>query len=175
MAEEQNPSSAPELPSRKRIPFSAPLRKLEVTPIPGYHLRWVKGTPQRLAHAQRSGYEFVSQEEIEMNNTTLGDDINAGGSRDLGSRVSIEEGSEVDSGGQAVRLYLMKQKQEYKDEDDAVIAQRNDSIAEALSASFQTGAPVGGPAQGEQVEDLRVRYVDPRRTKMPDLFRKKSR
>lgn len=172
----QNPSvpTAVEPAARKRIPMSVPTRKLEVPAIPGYYTKWIRGTPQRLAQAERAFFEFVRPEEIQLNNVSLGGDATKDGNTDLGGRVSVIEGSEIDSGGQAVRLYLMKQKWEYYLEDQALSQQRNDSVADALTASYRQGI-IGGRAEGETAEDAGLRYVDPRRTRVPELFRRKTR
>lgn len=174
-AQRQNPSVAPgkDVETRKRIPLSVPQRKLEVPEIPGFHLRWFRGTPQRLAQAERAGFIFVSPEEIELNSVALGGDASHNGNTDLGSRVSVIEGSEVDGGGNAIRMYLMKQSLEHYKEDKALNDQRNDSIAETLTAGYRTGQ-LGGRVAGESAEDAQQRYVDPRRTRLPDLFRKKA-
>jgi hypothetical protein len=165
--DQQNPGQDAAKPAaeRRRIPLSVPQRKLEVPDIPGYHLRWIRGTAQRLLQADRAGFE--------MNDLALGGDGAKTGNTDMGSRVSVAEGSEVDSGGQAVRLYLMKQKLEYYKEDQEIIQKRNDSVAEALTASYTQGV-VGGQAQGETKEDLGLRYVDKTRSRVPEMFRKKG-
>lgn len=170
-----NPSVAPgkTTAERKRIPLSVPQRKLEVPEIPGYRLRWFRGTPQRLAQAERAGFEYVDPSEVALNNVVIGGDAKKDGNSDMGSRVSVIEGSEVDGAGQAVRLYLMKQKEELWKEDQAITQGRNDSVAEALTAGFAQGA-VGGRAPGESAEDTQQRYVDRSRSKLPDLFRKKQ-
>ena len=173
---DENPSVLPgkEPGARKRIPLSVPQRKLEVTEIPGYYLRWFRGTSVRLAQAERAGFEFVSPEEVELNNHDLGGDAVSSGSTDLGTRVSIIEGSEVDGSGQAVRMYLMKQKLEHYHEDVQIIQDRNDKVVEALTVGYRQGQ-VGGQASGETAGDAANRYVDPKRSKLPDLFRKKTR
>jgi hypothetical protein len=170
-----NPSVAPtrEAGANKRIPLSVPQRKLEVPGIPGYHLRWIRGTPQRIAQAERAGFEFVHPDEFGgLNDVSVGGDASREGNTDMGSRVSVVEGSELDGTGNAVRMYLMKQKMEFFLEDNAIIQNRNDSVADALTASFRTGT-IGGPTPGEGADDVAARYVDPRRAKIPDLFRKK--
>lgn len=173
--DKQNPSNSPDAleGGRKRIPLSVPMRKLEAPEMPGFYLRWFKGTPQRIAQAERAGFVFVTEDEVRLNNVSVGGDADRSGNTDMGSRVSVVEGGEVDGQGQAVRLYLMKQPLEYKKEDDQLIQQRNDSVADALTASFRAGT-VGGRDQGEQPEDLGARYVDPRRSRIPDLFRRKG-
>jgi hypothetical protein len=158
---------------RKRIPLSVPQRKLEVPAIPGYWLRWFRGTPMRLAQADRAGYSFVHEDEVQLNNLSLGGDATKAGNSDMGSRVSVIEGSEVDGSGQAVRMYLMKQKMEDHLEDRAIEQERNDSVADALVGQYKTGT-VGAGAQGEQADDVAARYVDSKRARVPDLFRRKK-
>lgn len=171
----QNPGDAGAKSSedRKRIPLSVPQRKLETPDIPGYYLRWFKGTAQRLAQAERAGFEYVEQDEVQLNDVGLGGDGSKAGSADLGSRVSIVEGGEVDGGGNAIRMYLMKQKLEHHLEDQAISQKRNDSIADTLTAGYAQGQ-VGGRAEGETAQDAGLRYVDKTRSKIPDLFKRKT-
>lgn len=170
---QDNPTVAPgkTLPERKRIPLSVPQRKLEVPPIPGFHLRWIRGTAARLKQAEDAGFLYVDDKEITLNNSLVGGDAAQTGNTDLGSRVSIIEGSDVEN-GQAVRLYLMKQPMEYYLEDRKITEDRNDSIADALNGQYDQGM-VGGRASGETQADAAQRYVDPARSKRPDLFRRK--
>lgn len=172
--EKSNPSVAPgKTPAeRRRIPLSVPQRKLEVPEIPGYYCRWFRGTPQRLAQAEQAGFEFVGPDEVSLNAVAVGGDASKSGNSDMGSRVSVIEGGETDGAGQAVRMYLMKQKLEFRREDNAITQERNDSIADALTAGYRAGA-VGGTAQGEDASDIAARYVDAKRTRMPELFRRK--
>lgn len=171
----ENPSATPGKPQaeRVRVPLSVPQRKLEVPEIPGYYSRWLEGTPQRLAQADRAGFEFVHPEEVQLNNVSIGGDARKDGNTDLGSRVSIVQGS-IGEDGQAIRLYLMKQKMEWHLQDLLLLQRQNDGIAEALTAAYR-GGTVGGQAQGETAEDVGKRYVDKARTKIPEFFRRKTR
>lgn len=176
--DKQNPTVAPGKSSgeRKRIPLSVPQRKLEVPDLPGYHLRWLRGTAARLAQAERAGYEYVHPDEVQLNNVSVGGDAAKDGNTDMGSRVSIIEGTETEN-GQAIRMYLMKQKMEYYLEDKKIVQERNDSVADALSAAYthgQVGANAAG-APPENAEDRAARYVDPKRTRIPDLFNRNKR
>lgn len=159
--------------ARKRIPLSTPQRKLEVPEIPGFYLRWFRGTPARIAQAENAGFVFVTQDEVKLNSLSLGGDATKDGNTDMGSRVSVVEGSEVDGGGNAVRLYLMKQPIEFKKEDDAAVQQRNDETVATLTAQFKQGT-VGGIDKGETPEDAALRYVGSR-ARVPELFRKGKR
>src|SRR5262245_20011824 len=172
--DQQNPGTEPgkAQAERKRIPLSVPQRKLEVPDVPGYHLRWIRGTPQRLRQAEQAGYEYVTPEDVQMNDLALGGDGSRHGSTDMGSRVSVVEGSETDGSGNAIRMYLMKQKLEFYREDQEIVQRRNNSIANALTSSFAQGT-VGGQAPGETQEDVGQRYVDKSRSRLPDFFRPK--
>lgn len=171
-----NPSNSPVKPTeaRKRIPMSLPVQKLEVPEIPGFHLHWFRGTAARIQQAERAGFLFVRTDEVSINNLSLGGDATKTGNSDMGDRVSVTAG-DTDDQGQAVRLYLMKQPSEYYLEDRKILQDRNDSIADALTASFKQGVPVGPRAEGEQSDDVAARYVDRKRSKVPDLFRRKGR
>jgi hypothetical protein len=171
---EGNPTIVPgkTVSERKRVPLSVPQRKLEVPDVPGYHLRWIRGTAARLKQAEDAGFLFVDDAEVNLNSVHIGGDAAKTGNSDLGSRVSVIEGSDVEN-GQAVRLYLMKQPMEYYLEDRKITEDRNDSIADALNGQYDQGA-VGGRAAGETNEDMQRRYVDASRSKRPDLFRRKN-
>lgn len=158
--------------ARQRIPISTPQLKLQVPDIPGFHLYWFKGVPGRLAQAERAGYVFVTPNEVSLNDVSIGGDAKRSGNTDMGNQVSIVEGSEVDASGNAVRLYLMKQPMEFFLEDRKIMQARNNSIADTLTANYKQGS-VGGLAPGEQQVDAASRYVDPRRTRVPELFRRK--
>lgn len=168
----QNPTVRQEKPAsdRQRIPMSVPTRKLEVPEIPGYYTKWIRGTAGRLAQADRAGFTFVHPDEVKLNNVSLGGDAKKDGNTDMGGRVSVVEGSAVGDDGQAIRLYLMKQKREHYLEDQELLQQRNDSIAHALTAGS-----IGKGQGGETAEDAGNRYVDRSRTKIPEFFKKKTR
>lgn len=114
-----------------RIPMSVPHLKLQVPDIPGYKTRWMRGTAGRINQALNGGYTFVERGEVKMNSFGLADAAFADGNSDLGSRVSISSGEEV-AGGQNVRLYLMKIKQEHWDQDQAMIDKEHEAIAAQL-------------------------------------------
>jgi hypothetical protein len=120
------------LPTRTRVPMSLPQLKLAVPEIPGYHLHWMRGDPARIAQAQRAGYEFVEEDEVNVYNSGLANDMESNGSTDLGTRVSLSAGSDVGQDGQPERLYLMKLKQEFWEEDQKVLADKNEEKAAAL-------------------------------------------
>lgn len=148
---------------RKRIPMSVPVQRLEAPDIPGYHLHWFLGTAERLQRAIDGGYEFVDPREAQINSVNLGGDSAISGNTDMGSRVSVVSGQEVGKDGQPIRLVLMKIKQEWWDEDQKLVEQRNEQVAAALR-----GGLLG--AEKDHVGDTQMRYIDKSRTKIPDLF-----
>jgi hypothetical protein len=153
---------------RKRIPMSTPVRKLEVPEIPGYHLHWFMNTSARVQRAIEGGYEFVDEREVRINSVALGGDSASSGNTDMGSRVTVLSGSELDTDGQPARLVLMKIKLEWYEEDQKLNEDRNERVAEALR-----GGTMG--AEKDASGDTRMRYVDKTRTAIPDLFIPKRR
>jgi hypothetical protein len=166
---EINPASRSETTSaeRKRIPMSVPVQRLEVPDIPGYHQHWFLGTSERLQRAMDGGYEFVDEREVKINNVSLGGDSAASGSTDMGSRVSIVSGQEVGKDGQPVRLVLMKIRQEWWEDDQQLIEDRNTKVRDSL-----LGGMIG--AENDRPGDTQHRYVDKSRTQIPDFFKRKS-
>jgi hypothetical protein len=156
-------ASAPsrEAPSLGRIPLSVPQLKLETPEIPGFHCHWMLGTDARITQAKRAGYVFVEPEEIAMNYRGVADDPTLGGNTDMGSQVSVVAGGDTDSKGQAVRLVLMKLRQEWWDEDQ----QARDKSSDALIDALRTGR-ISAAEAGERQSDREQRYVDPKRTQM---------
>lgn len=86
---------------RNRVPMGGQRQKLARAEIPGYHQRWIDGTPGRLADAERAGYEFVM----------IPDPDGGGG--------EVKEQMVVGTlpGGKPHIQYRMKQKAEFYHED----------------------------------------------------------
>jgi len=155
--QQSNPANVPGRTSaeRQRIPMSVPLQKLQVPELPGYHLHWFRGTPDRIARAQQGGYEFVGDHEVALNNLDLGGESAVSGNTDMGSRVSVISGDEVGRDGQPVQMILMKIRQEWWEEDQLKVEARNEQVAAALRGG-QVGA---GKAGSEGPGDIANRYV----------------
>lgn len=151
---------------RRRIPMSVPVQKLEAPDIPGYHLHWFNGTPQRIQRALDGGYEFVDEREANINNTSLGGTSTRTGNTDMGSRVSVLSGTEIGQDGQPVRLILMKIKQEWYEEDQTLVQARNNQVIDTLTRGV-AGAERDAPG------DTKQRYVDRARSSVPDFFKRK--
>lgn len=125
-----NPANAPEKRVRQRIPMALPTLKLAVPEVPGYVLHWFRGNAQRIQQAVAAGYEYVERDELQVNGTGLANSYDDDGNTDLGTRVSVASGSEDSEGGS--RLYLMKIRQEYWDEDQQAVNARHEQIAGQL-------------------------------------------
>jgi hypothetical protein len=148
---------------RKRIPMSVQVQRLEAQEIPGYHLHWFTGDSARIARAQAAGYEFVGADELSINSVGIGTDSIHSGNTDMGSRVSIVSGQEVGKDGQPMRLVLMKIKLELYEEDQSLVEAQNEKVAASIRGGY-----IGSEkdAQG----DRQHRYVDEKRTNIPNLF-----
>lgn len=172
-----NPSNEPgKSPAeRRRVPMTEGTLKLQVPDLPGYHLQWLRGA-DRVRQAVAAGFEFINDEDVSLNDAALGGNGLKSGNTDLGTRVSIVDGSEKEPDGQPMRLILMKQRQEFYDEDQAIHQRRNDAVVDSLTTQFRQGTVGVGAAgnPGENSSDVGQRYVDPKRTQIPDLFRRKS-
>lgn len=149
-------------------PMGAPTLKLEVPDRPGYHRRWIRGEAGRIQRALRAGYSFVAPDDVNVNNFDLGGDGSVSGNTDMGSsRVSVISGDKTDATGQPGRLYLMECPLHLYERSRSMHEERNDDIATALK-----GGTVG--AENENEIDKDARYVDRKRTRMPNLFTRKS-
>ncbi len=164
-------SNEPTVQERRRVPFSVPTPRLAVPEIPGYHLHWFIGTPGRIDRALQAGYEFVEQTEVRVNNHLLGSETAEQGSTDMGTRVSIAAGGEIELGGQAARLYLMKIKEEWWQEDQKAAigpGSRLEGVRQALLSGM-----LG--REGQRNEDNAQVYVDTKRTAIPDYLNPNKR
>lgn len=164
-----NTSGSVNIPKDFRPMNSASL-KLEVPIREGYHRHWFRGTAERIARAQQAGYRFVDPDDIgdAVYNSDLAGDVKSGGSTDLGSRVSVISGDDVDSNGQPGRLYLMEVPQELYDISQKVLDDRNESVAGALRGGMM------GSEQDVNRHDTNSRYLT-KSTKIPDLFNPNKR
>ena len=154
--------------SFKRVPMTAPTRKLEVPDIPGYKMYWFRGEPGRLQRALKAGYEFVSPDEVEINNFDLSGNLNLPGHTDMGERVSVAAQDGAGDDGQFLRLYLMKIKLEWWTADQELYEKEKiDPMVGALN-----GGLIGAGEAGETPGDVRNRFKKP--NALPDMFKKKS-
>jgi len=126
----------------ERIPMSLPTQRLSVPEIPGFHLHWFLGAPDRLMRARQAGYTFVEDHEVGLANRDIaGANLPIGGT-DMGTRVSVVAGGTYeDSPMVAARLYLMKIPNELWEADQAALAQVNHRIAAAIRGETGLTAP----------------------------------
>lgn len=95
-----------------RVPLGVSRSKLSVPNRQGYVRRWVNDTEGRLMNAESGGYQFVTDQSLQIGNADVDNE-----NRDLGARVSRV----VDkSTGQ--KAYLMEIKEEFYKEDQALKA-----------------------------------------------------
>jgi hypothetical protein len=132
-------------------------QKLSVPEIPGFHLHWMRGEPERLQQALQGGYEFVEEHETRQTSLSLGGDAKKSGNTDMGTRVSALAGAETGNDGQPLRLYLMKIKQEWHEEDLKTQEARSNHVREAL---------IGGQDMKPNPGDTSNRYVGKSNTNM---------
>lgn len=117
---------------RKRIPMSAPTQRLSVPEIPGFHLHWFIGAPDRIQRALQGGYQFVEQIEVGLFDRDLAGGMGPSGGTDLGTRVSVIAGGTAENSNEAQRLYLMKLPDDLWAEDQAALAKINENLAQAI-------------------------------------------
>lgn len=167
--EPSNPANAPQrsVTEKTRIPMNLPSSKLAVPEIPGYYLYWFLG--QNVPRALKAGYEFVDESEADMVNSGLADDAAKSGNTDLGTRVSIVAGGVVEGSSEPQRLYLMKLRQEWRDQD----VQASEQVNERIAATIRGGQAMPGSQSqtGETPADQLQRYLK----KGQDLFIPKRR
>jgi hypothetical protein len=123
-------------PRRKdRIPFGQYGKQYAVTEIPGYHLHgivdWHPQMADRINQALRAGYQFVTQQEVEVGYAKLDH------SSDLSDRVSRTVGTRPS--GEPITEYLMKIPTEFWMEHQQFVADH----ANKVDAAIKRGA-VGG-------------------------------
>lgn len=146
----QEPSRR-EITARTRIPMSIPRRKLDVPEIPGYFLYW--HLESNVPAALQAGYEFVDMGEVPVHQMGIGTDTRIEGSSDLGSRIRVHAG--IGQSGASEYHVLMKLRQEWRDEDQKVIDQRN---ADIMGGIFQKEQIMDGSNQVSET-DKDQRYV----------------
>ena len=129
---------------RKRNTFNGTQTKISVNKtIPGYHLHVFTDVGGRIQDALDNGYEFVSPAEVGGVSENV---VSRNG--DLGDRIRYlvnprAEGSEQYG-------YLMKQRQEWYEEDQMALQEKNNKIDNAIRKGKITGSdpsfyvPAGG-------------------------------
>lgn len=157
---------------RRRVSMSLPRLKLQIPDgcLMDYHVEWFKGTQDDINAALQGGYEFVTPDEIHLNNVSLAGDVLQSGNTDLGNRVSVAASTSSGMVDQGLRLYLMKLRKEWYEEDQKILAERQLNIANTL-----VGGRLRGEGSRETQADMGMRYIDKRMAgaPIPDLFKPK--
>ena len=134
-----------------RVSLNAPTRRLEVPPIPGYHLHWF--LERNVPRALQGWYEFVTPDEVSTADRSIGGRTKGMKSEDLGGNRVTQIGG-VNEQNQPEQLILMKIRQEMYFDEQRKIAQRNLSIIQQI---FHKKAPI--MAAGETEADYGKRYT----------------
>ena len=153
---------------RTRIPMFSPEQKLAVPKIPGMVTYWFRGEPGRINNALRMGFNFVLDDEIDLNQFGLADDLAFGGPADLSHRVSRPAQDGANESGQFLRLYLMKISEEFYKED---LVKYVETKLDPGMRAINRGMVGAGRAPGEAPDDQAHRYQRP--TAVPDMFKRK--
>ena len=120
------------LDERRRTSMSVPHLKMHVADIPGYRTYWFNDDQGKIERAMRAGYEFVNSDEVGVHDFSLAGDSTKTGNQDMGTRVSMVVGTR--EGGQPMRAYLMKIREEIFRIDQKLQQEKNDEIARTLKA-----------------------------------------
>jgi hypothetical protein len=99
--------------------------KINVPEIEGYHLHIFNDTAGRIDAALSTGYEFVTPEEV----GGVGQNV-VSRNTDIGDKVRFLVGKSEDGG--PMYAYLMKIRQDWYNEDQAAMQQRNNLVDEAI-------------------------------------------
>lgn len=114
MAREDRSATREETGRNKRVPLGVARAKLSVPSREGYVRRWVNDTEGRLANAEQGGYQFATDQNLQIGAPDIDNE-----NRDLGARVSRV----VDkSTGQ--KAYLMEIKADFYKEDQEAKAKK---------------------------------------------------
>lgn len=120
-----------EKPTRKRrVPFGGFNYKLEVaeeSKEPGWHYCWFPDRGAYIQSALDAGYEFVTErDDVEVTNTDV-----HGGNQSLDGRVERYGGRDRQT-GREYNMVLMRQPEEFHQEDIAELAKRNKEVERAI-------------------------------------------
>ena len=122
---------------KRRNSFNGTEAKISVNQqIPGYHLHVFTDTGARIQEAIDTGYEFVTPEEVGGVSENV---VSRNG--DLGARIRYLVNPRAE--GTEQYGYLMKQRQEWFEEDQAELQAKNNRIDAAIRKGKVTGNSAG--------------------------------
>jgi hypothetical protein len=135
---------------RRRNVFNGTEGKLTIThQIEGYHLHIFNDSPGRVQQALDGGYVFVTPDEIGGVKENV-----VSRNTDLGDKVRFLVGR--DETGEALYAYLMKIRQEWFDEDQNIMQEKNNLVDDAIRNG---GSPKDGKAfEGSYVPKEGIKY-----------------
>lgn len=158
-ASKPSPASPPpaeaqkaDLPQRRRIPMSVPIRRLEVPELAGFHLHWFRES--NVPRAQQAGYEFVSDDEVMVNSRSVASNSELTGNADLGTRIRVHSG--VTELNHPEYLVLMKLPEHFWEEDRAAYDALNAKKLQGIFVNEQIQDSGDNPVSGD---DRALRYV----------------
>lgn len=135
---------------RVRNPFNGTKAKLTVNKqIPGYHLHIFNDEPGRIQTALAGGWEFVSPEEV----GGVGERVTSVNT-DLGDKVRYLVGA--DEKGDGSYAYLLKIKEDWWQEDQQALQERNDLVDDAIRSG--TNAKAGTSSEGFYTPREGIKY-----------------
>jgi len=133
---------------RKRNVFNGTEGKLAVDhKIEGYHLHILNDTPGRIQQAIEGGYEFVKPSELQ----SVKDNV-VSRNTDVGDKVRFLVNPSAKEGEQYA--YLMKIKQEWFDEDQQALQEKNNKTDEAI----RNGRNLKGSSEGFYTPREGIKY-----------------
>jgi hypothetical protein len=131
---EQATAAAAERRGRRR-PLNGMTEKLKIYgEIPGFHLHIANDDGNRLVEMQAAGYDFVQAKEVQGTNGNI-----CSFNTDAGGRVRFIVGTTQQ--GDPMFAYLMKTPQEFWEEDQASLEQRNLQVDHAIRSGHYNEKP----------------------------------
>lgn len=135
---------------RRRNAFNGTQAKLTVNnQIPGYHLHIFNDEPGRIQTAIDSGWEFVRPEEV----GGVGERVTSVNT-DLGEKVRYLVGA--NEKGDGLYAYLLKLKEEWWEQDQAELQNKNDLVDDAIRSG--TNAKSGTSSEGFYTPREGIKY-----------------
>jgi hypothetical protein len=142
----ERPGSA----ERKRNVFNGTEGKLTIQhTIPGFHLHIFNDAPGRIQQALDGGYVFVTPDEI----GSVKDNV-VSRNTDIGDKVRFLVGRSDDN--QPLYAYLMKIKQEWYEEDQNIMQDKNNLVDDAIRSG--ANAKDGKAFEGSYIPKEGIKY-----------------
>lgn len=105
-----------------RVPLGVARSKLSVPKRPGYVRRWVNDSEGRLQMAEQGGYQFATDQELQIGAPDIDNE-----NRDLGARIS-----RVVDKTTGQKAYLMEIKEDFYREDQAAKVKKVEEVDQRI-------------------------------------------